>query len=48
MIYLVQSTLDKQFKSEVFYSEYVFGIAPVQSDKLLLPIPQREVDIFNQ
>ncbi|MBN3581560.1 RagB/SusD family nutrient uptake outer membrane protein [Algoriphagus aestuarii] len=45
---IVEETLDNQFDSEIFYSEYVFGIAPVQSDKILLPIPQREIDIFNQ
>ncbi|PZX49823.1 RagB/SusD family nutrient uptake outer membrane protein [Algoriphagus chordae] len=45
---LVEQTLDTQFENEVFYSEYTFGISPVQSDKLLLPLPQREVDIFNQ
>ncbi|GAA0877445.1 RagB/SusD family nutrient uptake outer membrane protein [Algoriphagus jejuensis] len=45
---LVKSTLDKQFETEVFYEEYTFGVDPVQEDKILIPIPQREVDIFNQ
>ncbi|GGZ41096.1 membrane protein [Echinicola pacifica] len=45
---LVEQTLDEQFQTEAFYSEYTFGIDAVQSDKLYLPLPQREVDIFNQ
>ena len=45
---LVKETLDTQFQTEVFYEEYVFGIAPVENDKIFLPIPQRELDIFNQ
>ncbi|MFC5625374.1 RagB/SusD family nutrient uptake outer membrane protein [Algoriphagus winogradskyi] len=45
---MVEETLNTQYETEVFYSEYTFGISPVQSDKLLLPLPQREVDIFNQ
>ena len=45
---LVKETLDRQFQTEVFYEEYVFGIEPVQTDKIFLPIPQREIDIFNQ
>ncbi|WP_051287022.1 RagB/SusD family nutrient uptake outer membrane protein [Algoriphagus mannitolivorans] len=45
---LVKKTLDQQFKSEIFYNEYTFGVAPVSEDKILIPIPQREVDIFNQ
>lgn len=45
---LVQETLNAQYENELFYSEYIFGISPVQADKLLLPLPQREVDIFNQ
>jgi starch-binding outer membrane protein, SusD/RagB family len=45
---IVKKTLDQQFKSEIFYNEYTFGVAPVSEDKILIPIPQREVDIFNR
>ncbi|MBN7809764.1 RagB/SusD family nutrient uptake outer membrane protein [Algoriphagus sp. H41] len=45
---LVKETLDRQFETELFYQEYTFGVEPVSPDKILIPIPQREVDIFNQ